>query len=99
MTAANEMVNLGLKDLGYEYVNSKIYPWEHSIVMNSDQSETLPSRRLLVHQGREKQYDGPLDVQLYHLPRRYLRCRGPDTRSWLEDRYLQQLVNFAYFRV
>jgi len=24
MTAANDMVNLGLKDLGYEYVNSKI---------------------------------------------------------------------------
>jgi hypothetical protein len=24
MTAANEMVNLGLKDLGYEYVNSEI---------------------------------------------------------------------------
>jgi alpha-galactosidase len=23
MTAANEMVNLGLKDAGYEYVNSK----------------------------------------------------------------------------
>jgi hypothetical protein len=25
MTAANEMVHLGLKDLGYEYVNSKLY--------------------------------------------------------------------------
>lgn len=24
MTAANEVINLGLKDLGYEYVNSKI---------------------------------------------------------------------------
>lgn len=24
MTAANEVVNLGLKDLGYEYVNSQI---------------------------------------------------------------------------
>lgn len=24
MTAANEMVNLGLKDLGYEYVNSEV---------------------------------------------------------------------------
>jgi alpha-galactosidase len=26
MTAANEMVNLGLKDAGYEYVNSKASP-------------------------------------------------------------------------
>lgn len=24
MTAANEIVNLGLKDLGYEYVNSEV---------------------------------------------------------------------------
>ena len=28
MTAANEIVNLGLKDLGYEYVNSKDSPSE-----------------------------------------------------------------------
>jgi hypothetical protein len=35
MTAANEMVNLGLKDLGYEYVNSKIYPNKDLIVMNT----------------------------------------------------------------
>lgn len=25
MTAATEMVNLGLRDLGYEYVNSKFF--------------------------------------------------------------------------
>jgi hypothetical protein len=24
MTAANEVVNLGLKDLGYEYINSEL---------------------------------------------------------------------------
>jgi alpha-galactosidase len=27
MTAANEIVNLGLKDAGYEYVNSKPVPY------------------------------------------------------------------------
>lgn len=27
ITAANHMVNLGLKDLGYEYVNSMCFNW------------------------------------------------------------------------
>lgn len=33
MTAANEMVKLGLKDLGYQYVNSASFrPWWYSEV-------------------------------------------------------------------
>lgn len=45
MTAANEVVNLGLKDAGYEYINSK-----SSIFFLKKSCLTTYSRRLLVYQ-------------------------------------------------
>jgi hypothetical protein len=55
MTAANEMVNLGLKDAGYEYVNSKsslglnrtsLTSFQLMIAGLSNQEETAPRTRL-----------------------------------------------------
>lgn len=48
MTAANEVVNLGLKDAGYEYINSK------SHIPPSKNLLTPHSRRLLVDQRRPR---------------------------------------------
>lgn len=53
MTAANQIVSLGLKDLGYEYVNSE-FPNQRT--MNRDRALICfqflcHSRRLLVCQG------------------------------------------------
>jgi hypothetical protein len=55
MTAANEMVDLGLKDAGYEYVNSKsslalnrtsLTSFQSMIAGLSNQEETAPPTKL-----------------------------------------------------
>jgi hypothetical protein len=55
MTAANQMVNLGLKDAGYEYVNSKssiglnrtsLTSFQSMIAGLSNQEETAPPTKL-----------------------------------------------------
>lgn len=43
MTAANEVVTLGLKDAGYEYINSP-----SPVLLPMRTSLTISSRRLLV---------------------------------------------------
>ena len=61
MTEANEMVNLGLKDAGYEYVNSKsslglnrtsLTSFQSTIAGLSNQEETAPPTKLFPTQLR-----------------------------------------------
>lgn len=53
MTAANEVVNLGLKDAGYEYINS------NSHIPPSEKLLTPHSRRLLVNKRRPRRNHSP----------------------------------------
>ena len=53
MTAANEVVSLGLKDAGYEYINSLFYVLSFKVSLL-----TILSRRLLVCQIRAFEYNG-----------------------------------------
>ena len=50
MNAANEIVNLGLKDLGYEYVNSWLLPYGY-LQLNEAVAYSI-SRWLLVCEGQ-----------------------------------------------